>query len=116
MKNYLDDRLRTAICDYKKATEPDLYKVKASKLQAEDHIVEIKDLAIRVQKSKIKFMMPQNDRISSEEDVFDINDVSKSAVALMLNTKIKGLVEAVQDAGRLLRDFDDAVARLANDS
>ena len=58
LKNYLDDRLRTAICDYKKATEPDLYKVKASKLQAEDHIQEIKDLAIRVQKSKIKFMMP----------------------------------------------------------
>ena len=52
----------------------------------------------------------------TEEDVFDINDVSKSAVALMLNTKIKGLVEAVQDAGKLLRDFDDAVARLANDS
>lgn len=33
-----------------------------------------------------------------------------------MNTRIKGLVEAVQDAGRLLRDFDDAVARLANDS
>ena len=30
--------------------------------------------------------------------------------------KIKGLVEAVQDAGTLLRDFDDAVARLATDS
>ena len=58
LKNYLDDRLRKAICDYKKATEPDLYKVKASKLQAEDHIKEIKDLSIRVQKSKSKFMMP----------------------------------------------------------
>ena len=32
LKNYLDDRLRTAICDYRKATEPDLYKVKASAL------------------------------------------------------------------------------------
>ena len=60
-------------------------------------------------------MMPSNERMT-EEDAIDINDVSKSAVALMLNTKIKGLVEAVQDAGKLLRDFDDAVARLANDS
>ena len=32
LKNYLDDRLRTAIIDYRKATEPDLYKVKASML------------------------------------------------------------------------------------
>ena len=60
-------------------------------------------------------MMAPNERMT-EEDIVDVNDVSKSAVALMLNTKIKGLVEAVQDAGKLLRDFDDAVARLANDS
>ena len=32
LKNYLDDRLRTAVCEYRKATEPDLYKVKASTL------------------------------------------------------------------------------------
>ena len=38
LKNYLDDRLRTAIIDYRKATEPDLYKVKASALQVEDHL------------------------------------------------------------------------------
>ncbi len=38
LKNYLDDRLRTAICDYRKATEPDLYKVKASTFQTEDHL------------------------------------------------------------------------------
>lgn len=38
LKNYLDDRLRTAICDYNKATEPDLYKVKAQMLQVEDHL------------------------------------------------------------------------------
>lgn len=60
-------------------------------------------------------MMPSNERLT-EEDIANINDVSKSAVSLLLNTKIKGLVEAVQDAGRLLRDFDDAVARLAADS
>ena len=48
LKNYLDDRLRTAICDYRKATEPDLYKVKASTLQVEDHLQEIKTLANRV--------------------------------------------------------------------
>ena len=50
------------------------------------------------------------------EDIDNINDVSKTAVSFLLNTKIKGLVEAVQDAGRLLRDFDDAVARLGTDS
>ena len=47
-----------------------------------------------MQKSKGKFMMPSNDRLT-EEDIADINDVSKTAVSLMLNTKIKGLVEAV---------------------
>lgn len=44
----------------------------------------------------------------------DLTDASKANH--LLNHKIKGLVEAVQDAGRLLRDFDDAVARLATDS
>ena len=32
----------------------------------------------------------------------------------MPNHRIKGLVEAVQGAGRLLRDFDDAMARLSS--
>lgn len=30
--------------------------------------------------------------------------------------RIKGLVEAVQDAGKLLRTFDDTVARLSDES
>ena len=59
--------------------------------------------------------MPANERMNTE-DIENINDVSKTTVPFFINTKIKGLVEAVQDAGRLLRDFDDAVARLGTDS
>ena len=44
LKNYLDDRLRTAINDYRKATEPDFYKVKARILQVEDNLLELKKL------------------------------------------------------------------------
>lgn len=110
LKNYLDDRLRTAICDYRKVTEPDLYKVKASKLQVEDHLREIKAIASRVITAKSKFIMPE---LATGTNM-DLTDASKAN--LLLNHKIKGLVEAVQDAGRLLRDFDDAVARLATDS
>lgn len=55
LKNYLDDRLRTAVCEYRKATEPDLYKVKASTLQVDDHLQEIKLLANRVLQSKMRF-------------------------------------------------------------
>ena len=44
LKNYLDDRLRTAVNDYRKATEPDFYKVKAQILQVEDNLSEIKTL------------------------------------------------------------------------
>jgi len=91
-------------------TEPDLYKVKASKLQVEDHLREIKAIASRVITAKSKFIMPE---LATGTNM-DLTDASKAN--LLLNHKIKGLVEAVQDAGRLLRDFDDAVARLATDS
>ena len=52
LKNYLDDRLRSAINDYRKATEPDFYKVKARILQVEENLSEIK----RIQESIAKLL------------------------------------------------------------
>ena len=97
------------MCDYRKATEPDLYKVKANKLQVEDHLKEIKQIACRVMVVKERFSIPDQSMGGN------INDAAMTAIASM-NYKIKGLVEAVQNAGHLLRDFDDTVARLATDS
>jgi len=94
LKNYLDDRLRTAVCEYRKATDPDLYKVKAQTLQIEDHLQEIKVLANRVKISRDRFDAPHN--VSPE--VRSINDVRRSGAVQALS-KVKGLVEAIQEAG-----------------
>jgi len=55
LKNYLDDRLHTAIRDYRKATEPDLFKVKADIMQADDHLQEVKRLESQVAKLRMVF-------------------------------------------------------------
>ena len=101
------------MCEYRKATEPDLYKVKASTLQVDDHLQEIKLLANRVLQSKMRFQEPELENEVGPTAI-RINDASKSKTFAGA-CKIKGLVDAVQDAGKLLRDFDDTVARLGND-
>ena len=96
LKNYLDDRLRTAIVDYRKATEPDLYKVKASMLQVEDHLNEVRLLAGRIQKSKERFLLQpnkndQNQNNSSGKKKWKIHTIDN----FVDNFRIKGLVDAV---------------------
>ena len=44
----------------------------------------------------------------------NINDAARTS-SIKSHSKIKNLVESVQEAGKLLRDFDDTVARLSLD-
>lgn len=98
MKNYLDDRLRTAINDYRKATEPDFYTVKAKILHVEDNLAEIKRMQSQIKKLSDQFNMQQGQIITDEKQC-----------------RVRGVVHAVQKAGELLRLFDDAVARISDD-
>ena len=55
LHNYLDDRLRTAINDYQKAIEPDLFKVKSNLNRLEDQISTNKLFIAEVQSIKREF-------------------------------------------------------------
>jgi hypothetical protein len=69
-------------------------------------------LANRIYQTKVRFRIQHENKNGL---IGDAGDPSKSAIHID-SFQIKGLVDAVQSAGRILRDFDDAVARLSDDA
>lgn len=96
LKNYLDDRLRTAINDYRKATEVDFYRIKANIMKVEDQLKETRRLSVMIEKLRTYFAGPNKSYNFSEEGP---------------TQPIKGVVEAVQKAGDLIKNFDELMAR-----
>lgn len=111
LKNYLDDRLRTAINEYRKATEPDFYKVKGHQMLLEDQLTEIQEVTTKIHKMKVVFKVTKTGNLNSIQ-----SSQYAQKTGSLAKVKITNVVSAIDQAGKLLSLVDDTVARLSENS